>query len=62
LSGAGTSPKPSWRMADQSFLDYDGDVEIDTKPNNDGYVMTVRIGLNSRRVFFDPAGRITHTR
>ena len=47
-------------MADQYFLD--GDVEIDTRPHNDGYVMTFRLDYRTRRVFFDPAGRITHIR
>jgi hypothetical protein len=45
-------------MAEQYFLD--GDVEVNTWPYNDGYVLIVKIGSESRRVFFDPAGRITH--
>jgi hypothetical protein len=59
-SDASTPPKPSWRMAEQYF--HDGDIEIETKPHNDGYVMTIKLWAATRRVFFDPAGRITHSR
>lgn len=57
--------KPPWRMAEQYFRSFKG-IEIETKPHNDGYVMTLELraapGEASwrRRVFFDPAGRITH--
>lgn len=47
-----------WRIAEQYFR-Y-ADFELDTKPYNDGYVMTIYIGLKRRRVFFDAAGRVTH--
>lgn len=52
-------------MAEQYFRSFKG-IEIETKPHNDGYVMTLELraapGEASwrRRVFFDPAGRITH--
>lgn len=54
------SERASWRMAEQYF-GYN-DFEVDTKPHNDGYVMTIKLGFKTRRVFFDPAGRITHVR
>ena len=47
-----------WRMAEQYFR-Y-ADFEMETKPHNDGYVLTVKMGFKTRRVFFDPAGRVTH--
>jgi hypothetical protein len=47
-----------WRMAEQYFR-Y-SDFELETKPHNDGYVLTVKLGFKTRRVFFDPAGRVTH--
>lgn len=49
---------PDWRMAEQ-FFRY-ADFEIETKPHNQGYVATIKLGFKTRRVFFDPAGRVTH--
>jgi hypothetical protein len=60
VSGLGAPVSHNWRIADQYFLD--GDVEIATKPYNDGYVMVVTVCGMTQRVFFDPAGRITHVR
>lgn len=57
-SDLGAASKPPWRIAEQ-FFRYN-DFEIETRPHNDGYVATIRMGFKTRRVFFDPAGRITH--
>ena len=59
-SDVGTPTTHSWRMAEQYYRH--GDDEVRTKPNDDGYVMLLQLGSESRRVFFDPAGRITHIR
>ena len=47
-------------MAEQYF--HEGDFVVDVLPHNDSYVIEIRLGRKIRRVFFDPAGRITHTR
>ena len=47
-----------WRIAEQMFR-Y-ADFELATERYNDGYVMVIKLGFKTRRVFFDPAGRVTH--
>ena len=60
VSDLGAPTQHSWRIAEQYYRYRD--FEIETKPLNDGYVLTIRLGFKTRRVFFDPAGRITHVR
>jgi hypothetical protein len=57
-SDLGATPEHSWRIAEQYFKA--GDFEIEMQPHNDGCVMTIKSDHNTRCVYFDPAGRVTH--
>jgi hypothetical protein len=52
--------RPTWRMAPQGFTT--NDFALAMQPEGDGYMLDIRIGLERRRVHFDPGGRMTRVR